>query len=154
LRHLAHNALLNRDFLPIASTLRTTSTPLIPAILVPNQCLISGRQCAMPRVRLTDITISKLPQQKAQITYWDEGLPAFGVRVGARRKTFIVVVNGGHRIKLGNYPRTPQRRAVGGVRAPWWPGYAGNGCRCADRRGGGDGVYEDSPCAIAAENTQ
>jgi integrase len=65
----------------------------------------------MPRVRLTDVTISKLPQQKAQITYWDEGLPAFGVRVGARRKTFIVVVNGGHRIKLGNYPRTSLKDA-------------------------------------------
>src|SRR5262245_41093540 len=65
----------------------------------------------MPRVRLTDITISKLPQQKAQVTYWDEGLPAFGVRVGARRKTFIVVVNGGHRIKLGNYPRTTLKDA-------------------------------------------
>jgi integrase len=65
----------------------------------------------MPRVRLTDVTISKLPQQKAQITYWDEGLPAFGVRVGARRKTFIVVVNGGHRIKLGNYPRTTLKDA-------------------------------------------
>jgi integrase len=65
----------------------------------------------MPRVRLTDVTISKLPQQKTQITYWDEGLPAFGVRVGARRKTFIVVVNGGHRIKLGNYPRTTLKDA-------------------------------------------
>jgi hypothetical protein len=46
----------------------------------------------MPRVRLTDVTISKLPQQKAQITYWDEALPAFGVPVGARRKTFIVIL--------------------------------------------------------------
>lgn len=58
----------------------------------------------MPHVRLTDVTISKLTHSKAQITYWDEGLPAFGVRVGARRKTFIVVMNSGHRIKLGNYP--------------------------------------------------
>jgi integrase len=33
------------------------------------------------------------------------------VRVGARRKTFIVVVNGGHRIKLGNYPRTTLKDA-------------------------------------------
>jgi hypothetical protein len=38
-------------------------------------------------------------------------LPAFGVRVRARRKTFIVVVNGGHRIKLGNYPRTTLKDA-------------------------------------------
>jgi hypothetical protein len=58
----------------------------------------------MPRVRLTDVTISNLPQSKDRITYWDEGLPAFGVRVGARRKTFIVILNGGRRIKLGNYP--------------------------------------------------
>jgi hypothetical protein len=58
----------------------------------------------MPRVRLTDVTIEKLPSSKVRVTYWDETLPAFGVRVGARRKTFIVVVNGGHRIKLGNYP--------------------------------------------------
>ena len=46
----------------------------------------------MPRVRLTDVSISKLPQQKAQITYWDEALPAFGVPVGARRKTLIVIL--------------------------------------------------------------
>src|SRR5262245_33315419 len=58
----------------------------------------------MPRVRLTDVTIDKLPSSKVRVTYWDESLPAFGVRVGARRKTFVVVVNGGHRIKLGNYP--------------------------------------------------
>ena len=54
----------------------------------------------MPRVRLTDVTISKLPQQNAQITYWDDALPAFVVRVGTRRKTFIVILNGGRRIKL------------------------------------------------------
>jgi integrase len=45
------------------------------------------------------------------VTYWDDSLPAFGVRVGARRKTFIVVVNGGRRIKLGNYPRTTLKDA-------------------------------------------
>ena len=60
----------------------------------------------MPRVRLTDLTLDKLPLSKARITYWDEGFPsgAFGVRCGARRKTFLVVMNGGHRIKLGVYP--------------------------------------------------
>src|ERR1700737_4227408 len=65
----------------------------------------------MPRVRLTDITISKLPLSKTRVTYWGEGLPAFGVRVGARRKTFIVVMNGGRRIKLGNYPFTSLKDA-------------------------------------------
>jgi Arm DNA-binding domain len=65
----------------------------------------------MPRVRLTDISISKLPQSKARITYWDKALPAFGIRVGARRKTFIVVMNGGRRIKLGNYPFTSLKDA-------------------------------------------
>ena len=58
----------------------------------------------MPRARLTDVTIEKLPRSKVRVTYWDESLAAFGVRVGARRKTFIVVMNGGRRIKLGNYP--------------------------------------------------
>lgn len=65
----------------------------------------------MPRTRLTDVSISRLPPSKTQTTYWDEGLAAFGVRVGARRKTFIVVVNGGHRIKLGNYPATSLKDA-------------------------------------------
>jgi integrase len=65
----------------------------------------------MPRVHLTDITVSKLPHSKAQITYWDEGLPAFGVRVGARRKTFIVILKPGERIKLGNYPFTSLKDA-------------------------------------------
>ena len=65
----------------------------------------------MPRVRLTDVSISKLPQSKTQITYWDEGLPAFGVRVGARRKTFVVIVKPGQRIKLGNYPFTSLKDA-------------------------------------------
>src|SRR5262249_18878417 len=65
----------------------------------------------MPHTRLTDVTISKLPHSKAQITYWDEGLPAFGVRVGARRKTFVVIVKPGQRIKLGNYPVTTLKAA-------------------------------------------
>jgi hypothetical protein len=65
----------------------------------------------MPRVRLTDTTISKLPHSKAQVMYWDEALPAFGVRVGARRKTFVVIVKPGQRIKLGNYPFTTLKEA-------------------------------------------
>src|SRR5467141_1216359 len=65
----------------------------------------------MSRVRLTDVTISKLPHSKAQVTYWDDGLPAFGVRIGARRKTFVVIVKPGRRIKLGNYPATTLKSA-------------------------------------------
>src|SRR5207249_11818896 len=65
----------------------------------------------MPRVRLTDMSISKFPHSRGRVTYWDEGLPAFGVRVGARRKTFIVILNGGRRIKLGNYPVTSLKEA-------------------------------------------
>jgi hypothetical protein len=65
----------------------------------------------MPRLRLTDVTIGKLPPSKPETAYWDEGLPAFGVRVGSRRKTFIVVVNGGHRIRLGRYPVTSLKDA-------------------------------------------
>src|SRR5215471_3084617 len=67
----------------------------------------------MPRVRLTDLSISKLPPSKPEITYWDagSGLSGFGVRVGARRKTFVLVVNGGHRIRLGHYPFTSLKSA-------------------------------------------
>src|SRR5258707_3000499 len=58
-----------------------------------------------PRRFTTDISIGKLPLSKSRLTYWDEGgLPGFGVRVGARRKTFVLVLNCGHRIKLGQYP--------------------------------------------------
>src|SRR5262249_24407552 len=67
-------------------------------------CPISIGECGMPRIRLTDVTISKLPLSKARVTYWDEGMPAFGVRVGAGRKAFVVIVRPGQRIKLGNYP--------------------------------------------------
>jgi hypothetical protein len=80
------------------------------AIWVPNLGVRSGY---MPHVRLTDMSISKLPPSKPEVTYWDEGLPAFGVRVGLRRKTFIVVVNHGHRVRLGHYPLTSLKDARG-----------------------------------------
>jgi Arm DNA-binding domain len=66
----------------------------------------------MPHLRLTDVSIGNLPHTKAQITYWDEGgLPGFGVRVGARRKTFVLMVSRGRRIKIGNYPFTSLKEA-------------------------------------------
>jgi hypothetical protein len=78
----------------------------------------------MPHLRLTDLSISKLPHSKVQITYLHEGgLPGFGVRVGARRKTFVLMVRRGRRIKLGNYPFTSlkdarlEARSLGNSRA-------------------------------------
>ena len=40
-----------------------------------------------------------------QVTYWDRSFPTFGLRVGRRSKTFIVVRNGGHRLKIGDFAK-------------------------------------------------
>jgi integrase len=56
------------------------------------------------RLKLTDMTIAKLPQSAEYKTYWDMLLPAFGIRVGLRSKTFIIVTTKGARIKIGRYP--------------------------------------------------
>ena len=63
----------------------------------------------MPKLRLTDLTLQSL---KVPDTYWDELLPAFGVRVGKNRKTFIVM-RGKSRIRmsLGRYPDTSLLKA-------------------------------------------
>jgi hypothetical protein len=42
----------------------------------------------MPVVHLTDIVVSRL---KSPGTYFDETTPAFGIRVGKNRKTWIVM---------------------------------------------------------------
>lgn len=54
------------------------------------------------KTHLTDVVVSRLT---ARGTYFDTNLPAFGVRVGKNRKTWIVV-RGRERIKtrLGHYP--------------------------------------------------
>jgi integrase len=57
-------------------------------------------------IRLTDLSVRALKFSDAQTTYWDDALPAFGVRVGRRTKTFIVVQSGGRRTKVGSYPNT------------------------------------------------
>jgi hypothetical protein len=51
-------------------------------------------------LNFTDPTVRNL---KAPGYYWDTPLSAFGIAVGARTKTFVVVQNGGRRIKLGRY---------------------------------------------------
>lgn len=56
----------------------------------------------MPKITLTDLSVQKL---KTPGTYWDAALPAFGVRIGKSAKTFILIRDGGRRIKLGRYPK-------------------------------------------------
>jgi integrase len=56
------------------------------------------------RIRLTDLSLRSLKFSDTQVTYWDETQRAFGVRVGRRSKTFVVVVDGGRRLKVGTYP--------------------------------------------------
>jgi integrase len=56
------------------------------------------------RIHLTDIALRALKPTTTQTTYWDDAVPAFGVRVGRRSKTFLIVRDGGHRIRIGRYP--------------------------------------------------
>ncbi len=57
-------------------------------------------------MRLTDLAIQKLPyREKGQKTFWDDLVPAFGVRVGTRTKSFVVMHGSGRLLKtLGRYP--------------------------------------------------
>jgi Arm DNA-binding domain len=55
--------------------------------------------------KLTDLAIQRIPFQHPQITYWDTLLPGFGVRVGSRSKTFVLVQGKARkRITIGRYP--------------------------------------------------
>jgi integrase len=54
--------------------------------------------------KFTDLYIDKLPFSKDRIEVYDSLLPAFGCRVGARTKTWLVVDSAGSRHKLGQYP--------------------------------------------------
>ena len=60
----------------------------------------------MPVLRLTDIVLRALKPSEERITYWDQTLPALGVRVGRRAKVFIVMHGKARkRVVLGRYPR-------------------------------------------------
>jgi integrase len=66
----------------------------------------------MPKMKLTDRGVRALPTPaKGQVEYWDESLPAFGVRVSYRgRRSFVVLVRvNGHkqRVTIGPYPIVP-----------------------------------------------
>ncbi len=62
----------------------------------------------MPSAALTDIAVRALKPAGKQVTYWDANLPAFGVRVGKNRKTFVVMIGRERKlICLSHYPETP-----------------------------------------------
>jgi integrase len=60
------------------------------------------------RIKLTDKFVQNVkPEKGEQIDIWDTTVPAFGLRVGALKKTFVVMVRVGgvkRRIALGDYP--------------------------------------------------
>src|SRR5947209_6721888 len=61
----------------------------------------------MPLAHLTDITIRNLPPSAAgQITYTDDSLPGFGIRVSPGGTRTFVLVHGARRERrtIGRYP--------------------------------------------------
>lgn len=58
----------------------------------------------MSKIALTDVSIRNLKHSPKQVDYWDASLPNFGIRVGPKRKTFIVMSADRTRLKLGTYP--------------------------------------------------
>lgn len=65
------------------------------------------------RIALTDIAIRKLtPPDKGQLKVWDTNLPGFGLLVGKRTKTFLVVYGQERRnLTIGRYPQISLREA-------------------------------------------
>ena len=62
----------------------------------------------MPRSHLTDLAIRNLKPASTYITHWDTKLPGFGIRVGLRSKTFIIMQGETRRrISVGTYPEMP-----------------------------------------------
>lgn len=62
----------------------------------------------MSKLLFTDLALSKITEPGS---YWDSSTRAFGLRVGKRSKTFMVVRSDGTRVKLGCYPATKLRDA-------------------------------------------
>lgn len=66
----------------------------------------------MPRLHLTDLAIRNLKPTNRYTTYWDTKLTGFGVRVGLRSKTFVVMRGEQRqRITVGSYPDKPLAEA-------------------------------------------
>jgi Arm DNA-binding domain len=69
------------------------------------------------RLKVTDLAIQHLKFQHPQATYWDTMLPAFGVRVGTRSKTFIVMQGKARkRQTIGRYPAMKLQKALAQAR--------------------------------------
>jgi len=68
----------------------------------------------MPRIKLTKSAIDALPTPKADVVYWDAGLPGFGVKVTPKgRKVFIVLYRtGGAGSRLRKYTIGPYGRVT------------------------------------------
>lgn len=57
------------------------------------------------RLKLTDLSVAKLPFKHPQYTAWDALLPGFGCRVGSRSKTWILMTGKERkRLTIGRYP--------------------------------------------------
>jgi integrase len=54
-------------------------------------------------VPFSDVLLQSLKAEHPTY-FWDIKVPAFGIYVGRRRKTFVVIQNGGRRRKIGRYP--------------------------------------------------
>jgi integrase len=64
------------------------------------------RENAVPILSLTDLALRRLKPTSAQVSYWDKGLPNFGIRVspgGAMTWTLLLGSNR-QRVSIGRYP--------------------------------------------------
>lgn len=68
----------------------------------------------MAQMRLTDLSVRALKGSADYKTFFDITLPAFGVRVGLRRKTFVIVRGKNReRVTIGHYPEMSVAQARG-----------------------------------------
>src|SRR5271165_24938 len=66
----------------------------------------------MSTLALTDVTVNALKPTEKQVKYFDKKLPAFGVRVGKQRKTFVVMMGRSRKlVTIGHYPDMPLTEA-------------------------------------------
>jgi len=74
----------------------------LPPIIL---CLI------VPRIALSDLAIRSL-KSASQTDYWDKGLANFGIRVGPKRKTFLILLGPKRkRVIIGHYPEWSLQKA-------------------------------------------